>query len=390
MTAEADTHNLKHLPLDAIHRARGAKFAAFAGYDMPVQYEGLIAEHKWTREHAGLFDVSHMGPCFMRLREGHGLDGARAHERIAALVEPLVPGDIRSLAPGQQRLTVLLNNEGGVLDDLIIGRPAAPDAQGMLYIVVNGGVKEQDFAILGAAAAKVGAEFIRADDRSLLALQGPEARQVLKRLSPEAATLPFMHFGRVFIDGVRCSAACCGYTGEDGFELLILPEGAAKIMNWLLDQPEVKPIGLGARDTLRLEAGLCLYGHELDQTISPIEAGLAWTINKRRRKAGDFPGAKRILRELKDGPARTRVGIAIKTKAPARDGVEIFKDGRKIGIVTSGGFSPTLNVPISMGYVETQFAAPGTAIDLMVRGSARAAEIVTLPFVPTRYAKDSA
>jgi aminomethyltransferase len=385
---QSTTAALKLLPLDALHRARGAKFAPFAGYDMPVQYEGLIAEHKWTREHAGLFDVSHMGPCFLRLREGHGLEGDAAHAKVAAIVEPLVSADILGLAPGQQRLTVLLNEQGGVLDDLIIGRPAQPHEQGGLYIVVNGGVKEQDFAILKAAADKAGADFARADDRALLALQGPQARAVLKRLSPDAATLGFMTTGRATIEGARCFVACCGYTGEDGFEILAPMSAAPAIAEWLLAQPEVKPIGLGARDTLRLEAGLCLYGHELDQTISPIEAGLAWTIQKRRRKAADFPGAKRILGELKSGPTRTRVGIAIKEKAPARDGVEIFKDGRKIGIVTSGGFSPTLNVPISMGYVETQFAAPGTPIDLMVRGSARAAEIAPLPFVPHRYSKD--
>jgi aminomethyltransferase len=202
-----------------------------------------------------------------------------------------------------------------------------------------------------------------------------------------AATLPFMNFGRAEIEGERCFVSCCGYTGEDGFEILARMTAAPKIAAWLLAQPEVKPIGLGARDTLRLEAGLCLYGHELDQTISPIEADLGWTIQKSRRKAADFPGATRILRELKDGPARKRVGVRINDRAPARDGTEIFKDGRKIGIVTSGGFSPTLNAPISMGYVETAFAAPGTPIDLMVRGTARAAEIAPLPFVPHRYVK---
>jgi aminomethyltransferase len=354
---------------------------------MPVQYEGLIAEHKWVRENAGLFDVSHMGPCFLRLREGHGLEGDKAHHKIAALVEPLVSADIKNLAPGQQRLTVLLNDQGGVLDDLIVGRPAQPHEQGGLYIVVNGGVKEQDFAIFAKAAEKGGADFSRADDRALLALQGPKAREVLKRLSPLAATLPFMNFGRADIEGEKCFVACCGYTGEDGFEILARMNAAPKIAEWLLAQPEVKPIGLGARDTLRLEAGLCLYGHELDQTISPIEADLAWTIQKTRRKAADFPGAKRILRELKDGPSRKRVGLAVKDRAPARDGTEIFKDGRKIGIVTSGGFSPTLNAPTSMGYVEPQFAAPGTAVDLMVRGTARAGEIAPLPFVPHRYVK---
>jgi aminomethyltransferase len=387
VSVETEAKSLKLLPLDALHRARGAKFAPFAGYDMPVQYEGLIAEHKWTRAHAGLFDVSHMGPCFLRIAPGRGLEGDGAHAAVAAIVEPLVAADIAGLAPGQQRLTVLLNEDGGVLDDLIIARPAEPHEQGGLYIVVNGAVKEQDFAILGAAAAKAGADFAPADDRALLALQGPQARAVIARLAPEAARLSFMTLCRATIEGERCFLACCGYTGEDGFEILAPMSAAPAIAEWLLAQPEVKPIGLGARDTLRLEAGLCLYGHELDRTTSPIEAGLAWTIQKRRRKAKDFPGAARILRELKEGPARTRVGVAIKEKAPAREGVEIFKDGRRIGAVTSGGFSPTLNAPISMGYVETQFSAPGTAIDLIVRGQARAAEIAPLPFVPHRYAK---
>jgi len=380
----ADLSDLKKLPLDALHRARGAKFAPFAGYDMPVQYEGLIAEHKWTREHAGLFDVSHMGPSLLRLP---GLAGEAAHAAVAAVIEPLVGADIKGLAPGKQRLTVLLNESGGVLDDLIIARPDEHDKQGALYIVVNGGVKEHDFAILGAAAANARASFERLDDHALLALQGPEARAVIARLAPPAGRLPFMSALRAPIEGELCAIACCGYTGEDGFEILAPMSVAANIADWLLDQAEVKPIGLGARDTLRLEAGLCLYGHELDQSISPIEADLGWIIQKRRRNAGDFPGAARILRELREGPARRRVGIAIRDRAPARDGVEIFKDGRKIGIVTSGGFSPTLNAPISMGYVETEFSKPGTAIDLMVRGQARAGEITPLPFVPHRYAK---
>jgi aminomethyltransferase len=386
---DAQTEALKTLPLDAIHRGLGAKFAPFAGYDMPVQYEGLIAEHKWTRAHAGLFDVSHMGPCFLRLPEGSALEGEAAHDRIAAVIEPLVSADIKGLRPGQQRLTVLLNDEGGVLDDLIVARPALPHEQGGLYIVVNGAVKAQDFALLAGAARAAGADFARADDRALLALQGPAARGVMSRLAPEGADLAFMTTTRATVGGARCFVSCCGYTGEDGFEILAPMNVAPTLMRTLLAQPEVKPIGLGARDTLRLEAGLCLYGHELDPTISPVEADLAWTIQKRRRKAGDFPGAARILRELKDGPARKRVGVRPKDRAPARDGVEISSAGRKIGIVTSGGFSPTLNAPISMGYVETQFAAPGTPVDLMVRGQARPAEIAPLPFVPHHYAQGS-
>lgn len=379
---DASTGPLKKLPLDALHRGLGAKFAAFAGYDMPVQYEGLIAEHKWTRENAGLFDVSHMGPCFFYLNEGLGGEGA--HERIAALVENIVPADIAGLKPGQVRYTMLLNESGGVLDDLMIGRPASPHRAGALYIVVNAGMKEQDFALLRAAGG--GAAILdRLDDQTLLALQGPKAAAVMARLAPDLARLAFMSSWRGEILGEMCVVTRSGYTGEDGYEILAPAPAGEKLARALLDQPEVKSVGLGARDTLRLEAGLCLYGHELDPTISPIEADLSWTIQKRRKAAGDFPGGARILGELKDGPSRKRVGIRPADRAPARDGTEIQSGGKKIGVVTSGGFSPTLNAPISMGYVDTAFAAPGTMIDLIVRGQPRAAEIVALPFVPHRY-----
>jgi aminomethyltransferase len=389
MAQPAATETLNQLPLAALWRARGAKFAAFAGYDMPVTFEGLIAEHNWTRSEAGLFDVSHMGPCFIRLAANSGVEGDEAHARIAAVIEPLVSADIRGLKPGQQRLTVLLNDKGGVLDDLIIARPREPHEQGGLYIVVNGAMKEQDFALFTEAAKKHGADFARADDRVLLALQGPKARAVLTRIAPEAAELTFMQVGRAEIEGARCFIACCGYTGEDGFEILAPANVGEKIAARLLDNPEVKPIGLGARDSLRLEAGLCLYGHELNPTISPIEADLGWTIQKRRREAADFPGAARILREMKEGVSLTRVGIRPLERAPAREGTEIHAAGMRIGIVTSGGFSPTLNAPISIGYVPPSHAAPGTRIDLIVRGQARAAELAALPFVPHRYARKS-
>ncbi|HWA23351.1 MAG TPA: glycine cleavage system aminomethyltransferase GcvT [Caulobacterales bacterium] len=376
---------LLKLPLDGLHRSLGAKFAPFSGYDMPVQYEGLIAEHNWTRTNAGLFDVSHMGPCFLTLNEGVGV-GDEAHKRIAAIVEKLVPADIQGLKPGQIRYTVLLNDSGGVLDDLMIARPLAPMRQGALYIVVNAGMKTQDFRLLAHASGSE-AKLERADDQILLALQGPKAVVVAARLAPDLAQLSFMHTWRGQILGENCVVARSGYTGEDGYELLVPPAIAEKVAQFLLDQPEVRPIGLGARDTLRLEAGLCLYGHELGETISPIEADLAWTIQKRRRAAGDFPGAKRILSELSAGPKIKRVGIRPADRAPARDNTEIQVNGHKIGVVTSGGFSPTLNAPISMGYVEAPYAAPGTRIDLIVRGQARVAEIVPLPFVPHRYFK---
>jgi len=377
---------LKHLPLDAHWRARAKKFGDFAGYDMPLEFEGLMAEHHWTRSHAGLFDVSHMGPCFFALPKGHGLTGDAAHRAVASVIERLVPGDIQGLKRGQIRYTTLLNAEGGCLDDLMIGRPPLEEQQGDLYIVVNAGTKEQDFALI-AKSSGADANLVRADDRALLALQGPGAHGVVTRLIPEAAALAFMTFQRFETPLGRLTISRSGYTGEDGFEILAKASDAAALTDALLADPDVKPIGLGARDSLRLEAGLCLYGHELDETISPIEADLAWIIQKRRRMAADFPGAARILKELAESPSRKRVGIKPLERAPARDGVEIQHEGRRIGVVTSGGFSPVLNAPISMGYVETAFAAPGTRIDLIVRGSARPAEVVPLPFVPHRYRK---
>ena len=384
--AEAETP--KKLPLDALWRARTSKFADFAGYDMPIQFEGLIAEHNWTRTHAGLFDVSHMGPCFFALPKGHGLTGDDAHKKIAALIERLVPADIQGLKPGQVRYTMLLNDEGGVLDDFMVARPAEPGAAGDLYIVVNAGCKIQDWALI-EAATKGEAQLVRADDRCLLALQGPSAELVARSvIADELGALNFMQVRRVETEKFgRLTITRSGYTGEDGYEILVRAEHATALAEALLAHPEVKPIGLGARDSLRLEAGLCLYGHDLDPTTSPIEADLAWTIQKRRRLAGDFPGAKRILREYDLGAARKRVGIRPNDRAPAREGVEVFKDGRKIGVITSGGFSPVLNGPISMGYIDAAFAEPGTGLELMVRGQARSATVVPLPFVPHNYVR---
>ncbi len=379
-----ETTTPKKLPLDALWRARTSKFGDFAGYDMPLQFEGLIAEHTWTRQHAGLFDVSHMGPCFFALPKGHGLEGDEAHKKVAALIERLVPADIQGLKAGQVRYTTLLNEGGGVLDDLMIARPAEPGAAGDLYIVVNAGCKHQDWALI-EAATKAEANLVRADDRCLLALQGPSAESVARAvISDDLAGMSFMQVKRFDAFG-RLTITRSGYTGEDGFEILVRAEHAQALAEALLAYAEVKPVGLGARDSLRLEAGLCLYGHDLDPTTSPIESDLAWTIQKRRRDAGDFPGAKRIKREMELGPARKRVGLRPKDRAPAREGVVIEKDGKAIGLVTSGGFSPILNAPISMGYVEAPFAAPGAEVDLIVRGQRRPAEVVALPFVPHRY-----
>jgi aminomethyltransferase len=385
--AELKTGSSKTLALDALWRARQSdskKFGDFAGYDMPLQFEGLIPEHNWTREHAGLFDVSHMGPCFFALPKGHGLEGEDAHKAVAALIERLVPADIQALKPGQVRYTTLLNEDGGVLDDLMIARPAEPGAAGDLYIVVNAGCKHQDWALI-EATTKGEANLVRADDRCLLALQGPSAHVVASALiDPALADMSFMSVRR-FAPFGRITVTRSGYTGEDGYEILVRAEHARELAEALMAHPEVKPIGLGARDSLRLEAGLCLYGHDLDPTTSPIEADLAWTIQKRRREAGDFPGAARIVAELTDGAKRKRVGIRPNGAAPAREGVEVYKDGKKIGVVTSGGFSPVLNAPISMAYVEAAFAEPGHVVDLMIRGQARPATITPLPFVPHKY-----
>jgi aminomethyltransferase len=385
--AVGDT-NLKKLPLDGLHRVAGAKFGGFAGYDMPLTYPlGLLGEHAWTRDKAGLFDVSHMGPCFVGLPKDHGLAPEAAHGAIAAQVERLVPGDIAGLKPGQIRYSTLLNKDGGVVDDLMIARPSEPEAQGDLYIVVNAGGKEVDWALM-AQTFDAGIRIVRADDRALLALQGPEAAAVFATLCPDAAAMKFMTYARLNVATFgKLTISRSGYTGEDGYEILVKADVAAAFAEALLADARVTWIGLGARDSLRLEAGLCLYGHDLDETTSPIEADLAWIIQKRRRAAGDFPGGARILKELVDGPARTRVGIVLKDRAPAREGVEIAKDGVVIGKVTSGGWSPAHNAPISMGYVAPAFAAPGTAVDLIVRGQPRAGEVTPLPFVPHRYKK---
>jgi aminomethyltransferase len=382
----AEAESPKKLPLDALWRARTSKFGDFAGYDMPLQFDGLIPEHTWTRQHAGLFDVSHMGPSFFALPKGHGLEGEAAHKKVASLIERLVPADIQGLKPGQVRYTMITNADGGVLDDLMIARPAEPGAEGDLYIVVNAGCKHEDWALI-EAATKGEANLVRADDRCLLALQGPSAHKVAAEvIDPALDDMNFMSVKRFPAFG-RLTITRSGYTGEDGYEILVRAENATELAEALLAHPEVKPIGLGARDSLRLEAGLCLYGHDLDPATSPIEADLAWTIQKRRREAKDFPGAKRILREYELGADRKRVGIRPNDRAPAREGVEIYKDGKAIGVVTSGGFSPILNGPISMGYVESAHAEPGHVVDLMIRGTPRSATIVPLPFVPHRYVR---
>jgi aminomethyltransferase len=356
----------------------------FAGYDMPVQYrDGVLTEHRWTREQAGLFDVSHMGPAFLALVERSG-DGDADHAAVSALIEPLVSGDIAGLKPGQIRYTLLLNADGGIADDLMVGRPAHPERQGELYIVVNAGTKDADFASIEAACAGL-AELQRADDGGLIALQGPKAAAVAARLWPSTAELGFMRYGAFLYDGEVVMISRSGYTGEDGFEILAARELADALWADLLSDGRVKAIGLGARDSLRLEAGLPLYGHDLDETVSPIEAGLGFAVSKRRRNAGNLAGAERIERELGGDLARVRVGLKGLSGAPAREGAEIAGDGQVIGRVTSGGFSPSLNIAIAMGFVPPAFSAPGTPLQVIVRGRAQPAEVVALPFFPHRY-----
>ncbi len=388
LMAEAPAENLKTVLLNDRHLALGGRMVPFSGYSLPVQYPtGIVAEHKWTRERAGLFDVSHMGPGFLMLGARSG-DEQADHERIAALVEPLVCGDIRGLKPGQIRYTLLLNDDGGVLDDLMIAR--SPVFAGGLYIVVNAGTKDADFARIASAVGER-AELVRADgDHALLALQGPLAADVLGALVPGVAGLGFMTYGAFDWRGDKVFVSRSGYTGEDGFEILVGQADAGALWDALLADERVKPIGLGARDSLRLEAGLPLYGHDLDETVSPTEAGVNFAVSKRRREARDFPGADRVLREFGGDLKRVRVGLLV-DGAPAREGAEILDaSGAEVGRVTSGGFSPSLGRAIALGFVPPSLSAVGTALQVSVRGRAQAATVAQLPFVPHRYVRKAA
>ena len=377
---------MKATVLHAAHQALGARMVRFGGYDMPVQYpDGILKEHAWTREHAGVFDVSHMGPATLALARRGGAPEAD-HAAVSALIEPLICGDIRGLAPGQLRYTLLLNQDGGILDDLIVGRPAKPERQGELFLVVNAGTKEADFARIARAAGGKAA-LRRLDDGGLIALQGPQAEAVLGRLAPDVTALGFMRFARIDLDGTPLVVSRSGYTGEDGFEVLVPAASAEGLWSRLLADERVRPAGLGARDSLRLEAGLPLYGHDLDETTNPVEAGLAFALSRRRRAARDFPGAACILRELEDGPARLRFGLLVEG-APAREGAEVLDGGGEpLGRITSGGFSPTLKRPIAMAYLDPARAQPGDAVQVVVRGRPQPATITALPFVPHRYAR---
>jgi len=361
---------LRRTPLFDLHRELGAKLVPFAGYELPLHYpDGILAEHRWCRAKAALFDVSHMGQIAVR-----GADAAAALER-------LVPGDIRGLAAGRARYTLFTDDAGGILDDLIV-----TNGGDHLALVVNAACKADDIAHL-RQHLEPGCRIESLDDRALLALQGPAAVAVLARLAPECVALRFMQAAELELAGLRCRVSRTGYTGEDGFEISLAADHAPKLARTLLAAEEVRPAGLGARDSLRIEAGLCLYGRDIDRTTSPVEAGLAWTVAKRRREEGGFPGAARILRELRDGPARRLVGLRPEGKAPAREGTEILSDGTVIGRVTSGGFGPSVGGPIALGYVAAAHSAPGTPVLVRIRGREEPARIVSLPFVPHRYVR---
>jgi len=360
---------LKTTPLNAAHRALGARMVGFGGYDMPVQYEGVLAEHRWTREHAGLFDVSHMGQCKIT-----GNDAIAQFERF-------VPGDYQALKAGKQKYSLLLNAQGGIIDDLMAGKP---DHDG-LFVVVNAGNKDEDFAFWQANLSG-DARLTVLDDRALIAIQGPEAAEVMVAHEPVLAEFGFMDTARLMLFGVDCYVSRSGYTGEDGYEISVPAADAERIWTLLLKDARVKPIGLGARDSLRLEAGLPLHGHDIDPTTSPVEAALTFALSKSRKEAANFNGAERVLKELANGPSRVRVGLHVKEGAPAREGADIAdSDGTVIGKVTSGGPSPSLGKNIAMGYVPPSHAALGTALQVIVRGKAAAAEVVAMPFVAQRY-----
>ena len=364
---------LQDLPLDAWHRAKGARMVGFAGYHMPIQYEGIMAEHSWTREHAGLFDVSHMGQLTF---SGDGVDDA---------LEQILPSDIKWLKPFRQRYSMLLDEDGGILDDLMVSRLGEGAFDGAdIYMVVNGVTKYDD---IGWMIEHLPDEVVmnHMDEQALLALQGPEAGEAMAVLVPGTADLLFMQSGLFEWRGVPLWISRSGYTGEDGFEIS-LPADAAKLLaDALCELPQVKPIGLGARDSLRLEAGLPLYGHDLTPAVSTIGADLGFAIQKRRREEGGFIGHARVMKELAEGSGSRRVGLKIEGRLPAREGAAIYAGDVLVGEVTSGGFAPTVGAPIAMGWVSLPYAAIDTALEIEVRGKRIAATVAPMPFVPHRY-----
>ena len=361
------TDNLRRTPLYALHKELGGKMVPFAGYEMPVQYPaGILKEHLHTRAAAGLFDVSHMGQAFLA--------------GDTSQLEKLTPADVTGLKEGMQRYGLLLTHQGTIKDDFMFSRLAG---EAPLYLVVNAGNKEGDFEYI--ASELKGVTLTPRPDRALLALQGPKAAAVLERHSPGISKLTFMQVVRTTVAGAPAIISRTGYTGEDGFEISIEGADAERVARALLGEPEVLPIGLGARDSLRLEAGLCLHGHDIDDTKDPVEANLVWSIGKRRKAEGGFAGANIVLEKLKNGVAQKRVGILPDGRAPAREGTEIVKDGQVVGVITSGGFGPSKNGPVAMGYVKSEFAENGTALELKVRGQSLPARVAPMPFVPHGY-----
>lgn len=382
MSGQTDAHREKELertPLYDLHLSLGARFVPFAGYEMPVQYPlGVLKEHLQARAAAGLFDVSHMGQIAVRAKSGDVTHAALALER-------LVPVDLAGLKPGRQRYALFTNSRGGILDDLMVAHRGDH-----LFLVVNAACKVADEAHLRAHLSDR-CEIERLD-RALVAVQGPKAEAALARLSPECAAMRFMDVCALEIFGADCVVSRSGYTGEDGFEISLPPGRAADIVTALLKDPNVVPIGLGARDSLRLEAGLCLYGSDLDETTTPVEASLAWAIQAARRRNGEregtFPGAEIILQQLTKGASRCRVGFLPDGRAPIRAGAAIFTDAdasKPIGTLTSGGFGPSLNRPVAMGYVPVAFATPGTVVFAEVRSKRLPMIVTTLPFVTAKF-----
>ena len=375
--AETTSDDLRETPLAMLHRELGARMVPFAGYAMPVQYPtGIIAEHNQVRTAAGLFDVSHMGQALLVGRD---------HETTSRALEALAPGDFLGLGLGKERYSLLLTEDGCIIDDMMVTRPTVDAPAGMLMLVVNAARKAIDYADLNARLP-TSVRLEPQEDRALLALQGPKAAEVLARHVDDLGEPGFMTARPAILDGVSVGLFRSGYTGEDGFEIALDADKAEAVARALLAEPEVTPIGLGARDSLRLEAGLCLYGHDIDVTTTPVEADLLFAIPKRRREEGGFPGADHILRQIAEGPGRKRVGLKLEGRAPAREGAAIREpSGAHLGSVTSGGFGPTVGGPIAMGYVDADFAAPGTPVMIELRGRELPATVVELPFVPHRY-----
>ncbi|MEE4152891.1 MAG: glycine cleavage system aminomethyltransferase GcvT [Erythrobacter sp.] len=373
---------LEKLPLDAWHRAKGARMVPFAGYEMAIQYEGggIVSEHIWTRTSASLFDVSHMGQLALA---GPSEDPSEATAQAAEALEALLPGSIASLKPGRMRYSMLLDDEGGILDDLMVTNTGE-----RIALVVNGAVKWDDIAHLREHLPDE-ITLTHFDEFALLALQGPKAGEVLEALIPGTGTLTFMTAGLFEWGGTHLWVARAGYTGEDGFEISVHQDHAETLADALVADERVRPAGLGARDSLRLEAGLPLYGHDITTETDPVSADLAFALSKARREAGGFPGHARIAGLLAQGPARRRVGLTLEGRMPAREGAEVFAGDERVGTVTSGGFSPTLERPVAMAYVDAAHAAHGTALEIAVRTKRLSATVSPMPFVPHRYFRGS-